>query len=391
MISASIDIVNAGEYPAGSGVDLAPAPGHGNLWCTCAGASAGMQFVGGLSESGPSSTNWVFSPAGAASSSILLSELYGNPNKFEQLSDSGSAAQSGILFFGATDAAVFPTTSTFLFLVAFFDSSSQSQLPMNYFTPLYQGSWFFAPSSVGAGQALGVSVGVLDTPRIAWVQFTASAPVYLTVSTVRMEASTTNLWGLQGVALSSTSTPPDACFGQGTLVLCSSNRDRDDDGDGGVTTELKRIEDLSGIVQVVAIGPDGVSREVVPAYILKKVSVCKAVSVCTVAPGVVVTGDHSVALPGLHARPAWETVPEVEFGGPYQGKTWMAHTLPGWSPQPRLEPVYHVVPVDSPMHRLFGIVVGQEAKGEGEELPVLAEFFRSSLQEALDTYGFHLV
>jgi hypothetical protein len=167
--------------------------------------------------------------------------------------------------------------------------------------------------------------------------------------------------GVQGIVMSDTPTPPPACFGPDTLVLC---------GDG----VRRRISDLpqQEDVHVVAVHPDGDTVQVVPVQVVTSKHLNTTEKVCQLAPGMWVTGAHTFAVE-RDVQPT-STPAAIHFGSRFKDCARLAQAMPRFHTDRGSIPLnlYHLRPVRFDAHKNFGVIVGQE------DAPVcVAEFYRT--------------
>lgn len=177
-----------------------------------------------------------------------------------------------------------------------------------------------------------------------WLSFVMSTPTVL--SSVQTSGPAGQTFGLQGIAATTSTTPPGACFGAGTFVLCADGTLRD-------------IATLTSPTSVMAIPPadDDHGHDHchtidvdVDVYFLDTTT--RPAMVAQVAPGVFVTKDHSVCIPGRfyddddHHRKS-----HMKFKHQFDNCAWIAGTLPEFDDivKPSCTGLFHLVPTN-PLH-----------------------------------------
>jgi len=258
--------------------------------------------------------------------------------------------QSGTVFFGTASAD--PATSASA-LVLTFTLTAGILINVDAFPVQQVSGWSF--ESDGASKRLRVTRGV-GASGLPWVSFSVNVLTVLAVFSAVESVTDSPSFGMQAIALSSTSAPPAACFGPGTLVLCADGVRRD-------------IADLHDTVHVMAVDPrTGGPPTAVAVQVYRLADLTAPSAVAQVAPCVWVTKDHTVSLVGL-PRPEDVACPDVCVHGMFSGCSWIAGTLPHFTPEMVLG-VFHLVPED-PEHTNFAVVVGQDET-------CVAELYRSS-------------
>ncbi len=328
-----------------------------------AGSSGYCTLNGGLNMTATTSTDaltgvnvWALTPN---SSDIMPSSATPtSPFSNQFATNALQNCRSATLYFGTTG-----TTESPVSIDLYVNQTAGATLAFESFPVTAIDSYTFTQSSA----KLTITRGPGAT-GLAWVSLAFTANIVFAVTTVASIADPS--FGMQAIAVSTTSTPPAACFGEGTLVLCEDGQRRD----------IAHMR--GGTARVMAFAPDAINGPPVPIQvdIYRHTSATQQHRVYEAAPGVWVTKDHAVHMQG-RPRPESARAPDVALvHDKFEGCSWIAGDLPGCQGLHTMNGVYHLVPTDTTFLN-HAVVVGTDDT-------CAAELYRSPVDVLVTMCGF---
>jgi hypothetical protein len=207
MASATVTIVGVGVRQA----DPAPAVDFSSDYCRVApDNNLNMTSVPDTSAITGVGT-WALTPG---STTLMPCAVFADPpSTCYFTSNTSHPCQSGTVFFGTASADPAASAST---LVLTFTLTVGFLINVDAFPVQQVNGWSF--ESDGVSKRLRVTRGV-GASGLPWVSSSVNELTVLAVFSAIELVTDSPSFGMQAVALSSTSAPPAACFGPGTLVL----------------------------------------------------------------------------------------------------------------------------------------------------------------------------